>query len=174
MDKEYKEALERIETLEKELARVKRAIIALSEGHPVDEYMDFDKNTFLEFNEIWRKTYIGLAHMMECLMMLNYCTYYTVDKKLRKKCEKYREEVSMYTQWHWKEQDVYLITILTDDFQDIYEYGIACYKRSAKDQLDLCDMVDQLPEKCPWTLEELMENEIYELTGKLPKREKRK
>ncbi len=174
MDKEYKEALEKIETLEKELARIKRAIIALSEGQPISGYMDFDKDTFLEFNWLWRKTYIALARMMECLMELNYCTYYTMDKKLRKKCEKYRETVNMYTQWHWTEQDVYLITILNDDFQDIYEYGTACYKRSARRQLDLQDMVDRLPEKCPWTLEELMENDIYELTGKLPKREKRK
>lgn len=63
MEEEYKKALEQIERYEKELARIKQVVIALSEGNPIGGYMDFDTDTFLEENDIWRKAYGALAHM---------------------------------------------------------------------------------------------------------------
>lgn len=174
MEEEYKKALEQIECYEKELARIKQAVIALSEGKPIDGYMDFDTDTFLDENYIWRKAYAALARMMDSLMEIKYCTYYSVTADLEKECEKQREKVRMYTGWGWHNEDALLIERLTGEFQEIYEYGIQCYKRAAKRQLDLRDMAGQLPEECPWTLEELMENEHYELRKKLPEREKRR
>lgn len=173
MKEEYKKALEQIERYEKELARIKQAVMALSEGKPIGGYMDFDTDTFLEENEIWRKAYVALARMMESLMKIKYCTYYSVTVELEKECEKQREKVRMYMGWGWHIEDTLLIERLTGEFQDIYEYGVQCYKRAAKEQLDLRDMVSLLPGECPWTLEELMENDIYELLQKLPEREKR-
>ena len=61
MDGEYKKALERIEILEKELSRIKQAIIALAEGQPAGEYMKFDTSAFLEENEIWSESYSALG-----------------------------------------------------------------------------------------------------------------
>lgn len=173
MEEEYKKALEQIERYEKELARIKQAVIALSEGKPIGGYMDFDTDTFLEENEIWRKAYVVLARMMESLMEIKYCTYYSVTVDLEKEREKQREKVKMCTGWGTYIEDMLLIERLTGEFQDIYEYGVQCYKRAAKEQLDLWDMVSLLPEECPWTLEELMEKENYELLQKLPEREKR-
>ncbi len=173
MKEEYKKALEQIERYEKELARIKQAVIALSEGNPIGGYMDFDTDTFLEENDIWRKAYVVLARMMESLMKIKYCTYYSVTVDLEKECEKQRGKVKMYTGWGMHMEDTLLIERLTGEFQDIYEYGVQFYKRAAKEQLDLRDMVSLLPEECPWTLEELMENDIYELLSKLPEREKR-
>ena len=173
MEEEYKKALEQIERYEKELARIKQVVIALSEGDPIGGYMDFDTDTFLEENDIWRKAYGALAHMMDRLMEIKYCTYYPVREDLEKEFEKWREKVRMYTGWGWHVEDFLLIKRLTGEFQDIYEYGVRCYKRAAKEQLDLRDMLSLLPEECLWTLEELMENDIYELLSKLPEREKR-
>ena len=171
MEIEYKKALERVEILEKELSRIKQAIMALSEGKPISEYMNFDKSAFLEENETRRKAYSALMHMMDRLMEIKYCTYYIVRESMEKEFEEYREEVRICTGWGMRIEDTYLTAYLLNELQDIYEYGISWYKRSAKEQLDLQDMVSLLPEKCPWTLEELMENEIYELMEKLPKRE---
>lgn len=170
MEIKYRKALERVEILEKELARIKQAIIALSVGKPISEYMNFDKSVFLEENEIWRKSYSALARMMERLMEIKYCTYYIVCESMEKEFEEYREEVRICTGWGMRIEDTYLIVYLLNELQDIYECGISFYRDSAREYLDLRDMVSLLPEKCPWTLEELMENEIYELTGKLPKR----
>lgn len=156
--------------LKKELARIKQAIINLSEGKLTSEYMNFDKSAFLEENEIRKKSYSALAHMMDGLMEIKYCTYYIVCEGLEKEFEEYREEVRINTGWGMGRKDTYMTAYLLNDLQDIYEYGISWYKQSAKEHLDLRDMISLLPEKCPWTLEELMENEIYELTGKLPKR----
>lgn len=175
MEEEYKKALEQIERYEKELARIKQAVIDLSEGKSIGGYMDFDTDTFLDENDIWRKAYAALAQMMDRLMEIKYCTYYSVTADLEKECEKQREKVRMYTGWGWcSGEDALLIERLTGKFQDIYEYGVQCYKRAAKSQLDLRDMVSLLPEECPWTLEELMENENYELLQKLPERERRR
>lgn len=174
MEEEYKKALEQIESYEKELARIKQAVITLSEGKSIGGYMDFDTNTFLEENDIWRKAYASLAQMMDSLMEIKYCTYYSVREDLEKKCEKWREKVRMYTGWGWHNEDAFLIERMTGKFQDIYEYGVQCYKRAAKSQLDLRDMISLLPVGCPWTLEELMEKENYELLQKLPERERRR
>ena len=173
MDGEYKKALERIEILEKELSRIKQAIIALAEGQPAGEYMKFDTSAFLEENEIWSESYSALAHMMDKLLEIKYCTYYLVIEDLEKECGKWREEARMYTGWGSHREDTLLIEYLLEEFQDIYEYGIQGYKWEAKEHPDLRDMVGLLPEHCPWTLEELMENEDYELLNKLPEREKR-
>ena len=173
MDEEYKKALEQIARYEKELARIKQAIIALSEGKPIDGYMDFDTDAFLEENDVWRKSFSALALMMDRLMEIKYCTYYSVCEDLEKECEEYREKIRTYTGWRLRIEDTLLIERLTGEFQDIYEYGIQWYKRAAKEQLDLRDMVSLLPEKCPWTFGELMENENYELLQKLPEREKK-
>ena len=172
MEEEYKKALEQIERYEKELARIKQAVIALSEGKSIGGYMDFDTDIFLEENDIWRKAYAALAKMMDSLMEIKYCTYYSVTADLEKECEKQREIVRMYTGWGCHNEDALLIKRLTGEFQGIYEYGVQCYKRAAKRQLDLRDMVSLLPEECPWTLEELMEEENYELLQKLPERER--
>ncbi len=88
MEEEYKKALEQIERYEKELAKLKQAVIALSEGKPIDGYMDFDTDTFLEENDIWRKAYATLAQMMDSLMEIKYCTYYSVREDLEKECVK--------------------------------------------------------------------------------------
>lgn len=173
MDEAYKKALERVEIFEKELARIKRAIIALAEGRTIDEYMDFDQSAFLEENAIQKDSYRALAHMIDRLMKIKYCTYYSVCETFEKEFEEYREKVRIHTGWDWKIEDSYMIAFLLNELQDIYADGIGFYKSSAREHFDLQDMVDLLPEKCPWTLEELMENEIYELTGKLPKREKK-
>ena len=173
METEYKRALERVKILEKELARIKQAIIDLSEGKPISEYMNFDKSAFLEENEIRTKSYNALAHMMGGLMEIKYCTYYIVCESLEKEVEEYREEVRINTGWGMRTEDTCLTVYLLNELQDIYGYGINWYKQSAGEHLDLRDMVSLLPDKCPWTLEELMENEIYELTGKLPKRGKK-
>lgn len=171
MENVYKKALEKIESYEKELGRIKQAVIALSEGKPIDGFMEFDTSSFLEENDIWRKSYSALAHMMERLMEIQYCTYYSVCEELEKECEEYREKIRAYTGWGMRIEDTLLIERLIGEFQDIYEYGVRWYKRAAREHTDLRDTVSLLPEKCPWTLEELMENERYELLDKLPKRE---
>lgn len=173
MEEKYKKALEQIESYERELARIKQAVIALSEGKPIGGYMEFDTDTFLEENDMWRKAYAALAQMMDNLMEIKYCTYCSVREELEREYEKLQEKVRMYTGWGWHMEDVLLIKRLTGKFQDIYEYGVQRYKRAAKEQLDLRDMVSLLPGECPWTLGELMENDIYELLQKLPEREKR-
>lgn len=65
-------------------------------------------------------------------------------------------------------KDLLLIAYLTEKLQDIYEYGIQWYKRAAREKLCLRDLVELLPEKCPWTLEEIMESESHELLDNLP------
>lgn len=171
MQEEYKKALERITILEKEIARIKQVILALSEGQPINESMGFDAGVFLEENIIWRKSFSKLAHVMDRLMEIKYCTYDSVVEDLERECEEYREKVRMYTGWGLHIADPFLIERLEEELQDIYEYGIYWYERSAREHPDLRDMAGLLPEKCPWTLEELMESEGYELLDKLPKRE---
>lgn len=173
MEGVYKKALEKIESYEKELDRIKQAVIALSEGKPIDGFMEFDTDSFLEENDIWRKSYSALAHMMDRLMEIKYCTYYSVCEELEKECEEYREKIRTYTGWRMDIEDTLLIKRLIGEFQDIYEYGVQWYQRAAREHTDLRDMVSLLPEYCPWTLEELMEKENYELLQKLPEREKR-
>lgn len=86
---------------------------------------------------------------------------------MERECEEYREKVIIYTEWYRRVKNAYLITYLNDELQDIYEYGIMWYKRSVREQLDLQDMADLLPEHCPWSLEELINGTVDELLEKL-------
>ncbi len=91
--------MEKIESYEKELCRIKQAVRALSEGKPIDGYMEFDANAFPEENEIWSDSFSDLARMTDKLMEIKYCNHYSVCEDLEKECEQYREKVRIHTRW---------------------------------------------------------------------------
>lgn len=66
-----------------------------------------------------------------------------------------------------KKEDKNLIKYFFNEIQNMYEDGINEYKKDSKKYSDLRDGLELIPEECPWTLEELMKEEVEVLISKL-------
>ena len=76
------------------------------------------------------------------------------------------------TDWKDKKRDTNLINTINNILDNIYGIGVAYYKDDAKKYPDLVDGLELIPEECPWTLEELLDESIDHLLDKLGKERK--
>lgn len=108
-----------------------------------------------------------LARMIEHLLKLGYCTNERNHNIWASDAEKHRNIVFKVLRWRNK---VYsnLKKYLESNLQGIYEDGLKLYDEAAKNYPDLECYRDEIPEKCPWSFEQLMDDSIENLLAKLP------
>lgn len=173
MDDEIKMALERLEIITDEMHRIKRALKAAQDGVPFTEA--WNEEVFLETKQEQKKGMSYLYRMIEHILKVKYCTKISLSNDRnrihwRGEINTYRVKLFDITGWmSKKKKDTNLINFLADDIDDIYEVGVEYYKRDAEEYPDLKDGLSQIPEECPWTLEELLDKDIDYLLDKLNK-----
>lgn len=164
----FNEALERIELLNDELNKVKRALIAASEGKPFNEA--FNDEVFLEDSSPRREASSKLSRMIQHLFKAKYSTIDRLKDDWKDESDEiYRSAVIDITGWY-SDKDINntVINHLRNTLQSIYNTGIKMYNNSAKKYPDLIPGQKMIPKECPWTLDELMEDLIDDLLDKLP------
>lgn len=164
----FREALERLDLMHEEMAKLRRALISIQDGTPFTEaFNDEFLEEILKSDEV-RASY-HVASEIEQLLEMKYCTNNRNYDNWVTSIDTHREEVIMLTSWlSRKNQYVYLINRLKEEMQDHYETGIELYKREMKKYQDLREGLTYIPEKCPWELDELMDDDIEDLLEKLP------
>ena len=166
MNQEFKEALERLDLITEELSKMRRAIIASSEGKPFNEA--FNEEIYLENRQDEDKSYSHLCRMMEHLLKLKYCTNDRNHNLWINSVETHKSDVVDIIKWKSKKnKKTNYVKYLNTELQNIYEDSIEYYKDAAKKYPDLVDGIELIPEECPWTLEELMDESIDDLLEKL-------
>lgn len=163
----FNEALERIELLNDELNKVKRALIAASEGKPFNEA--FNDEVFLEEKSFEKKCRKYLTTMMEHLLKLKYCTNDRNNAQWLNTIRTKRRDTMNEVNWMSKNnRDTNLCKFIINNLQDFYETSVEYYKDDANEYPDLIPGQKMIPKECPWTLDELMEDSIDNLLDKLP------
>lgn len=104
-----------------------------------------------------------LGIIIEHLLKLRLCTTDTNHKVWINSVETHKETLSRYMKWELKKPAKKLVSYVERSIDDAYEYGIGRYKRDAKKYTDLQYRMDEIPEKMPWTLDEIMDLDIEEL-----------
>ena len=166
MNDEVIELIERVERLSEELSRVKRAIIAASNGTPFTEA--FDEELYLEASDKRDSCYSNLARMMQHLLKAKYSTDDSFKAGWIKEADgRFRDYIIDKSKWLEKRPDKNIVNHLLNNLQDIYDLAIKQYQKSAKEHSDLVDGIKLIPKECPWTLDELMDETIEYLLNKL-------
>jgi hypothetical protein len=171
MNTELRLLLDRVERVTEELRRVKNAIIAVSEGRTFTEA--FDEELYLEAADIRNKTIRYLSRMIEHLLKLAYSDSNIIYEENKNGWIKTvnKHQIRAQDELNWgmisNKGD---INYVSNRIQEAYEGGIYFYKLAIKKKgyEDLIKGLDLIPDECPWTLEELMEDNINELFDKLP------
>jgi hypothetical protein len=113
-----------------------------------------------------------LERMIEHLLKLGYCSNQNdLNRNARQwkiSIDKQRNEVYTLLQWYEKKRETNIILRVVDMISSIYRGGIRRYISASDHDASLFINKDLIPEECPWTLEELMDDEIVDLVEKLP------
>ena len=165
-DDVFKEALERLDILTNELNRIKRAVISVNNGVPFNEA--FELEVFLEEKQFEKKCRKYLTTMMEQLLKMKYCINTRNHRQWENTIKRSRRDVMDEVEWKSKRRDANLYKFITSNMQDFYEAAISYYKDAAAEYSDLRDGIEMIPEEVPWTLEELMDQDINSILNKLP------
>ena len=113
-----------------------------------------------------------LERMIEHLLKLGYCSNQNdLNRNARQwkiSIDKQRNEVYTLLQWYEKKRETNIILRVVDMISSIYRGGIRRYISASDHDASLFINKDLIPEECPWTFEELMDDEIVDLVEKLP------
>ena len=113
-----------------------------------------------------------LERMIEHLLKFGYCSNQNdLNRNARQwkiSIDKQRNEVYTLLQWYEKKRETNIILRVVDMISSIYRGGIRRYISASDHDASLFINKDLIPSECPWTLEELMDDEIVDLVEKLP------
>jgi hypothetical protein len=162
------EKLEKLDELLEYVERFKAGVVALREGKVWHDVYD---EIFLERKDVHREISHKLGRMIEHLLKIAYCAskanYDRCKYRWIKDCIRPKREVRGILQWG-RHVDKNLVKYCNDKLQNIYEFAIDEYTGACRKYADLKDGLTKIPEQCPWTLKQLMDDDIPELVSVLP------
>lgn len=159
-DLEYLE--ERIDRLAREMSKLKRALEVKKEGVPFTE--EFDEELYLERDEL-KSTISQLSRMMHHLLKFRFSTSSRALKNWYRTIKNSRDELIINTGWRIKNDsyDKTIVKRVIEIYDDIYDDSVILYKEDASKYPDLGSGLEHIPEKCPWTLRDLVRISYSEL-----------
>lgn len=166
-EREFKICLNRIRYFTYETARWNRALLEVQKGVSFQEALK--EEVFIEERMKQNHSYHTLAVMIEHLLLLKK-KYYTDDRphgnwgNTVKACQ---VKAADMTEWDKKEGDPILTEYLSGALQGIYEAGVKRYIKICGHYPNRMDRAQSIPEHCPWTLEELVNDTVDGLLGYL-------
>lgn len=153
--------LERIEALSLELDKIKRGIIAVQNGEPWEEA--FNEEVYLENADIKDKGYSLLVVLLEHVLKIKFSSGNTTRHHWIAEVIGFRDQLTKITLYDERRKKTNAINYLRNNMQDAYDDGIDKYKKAAEDSISLHNALPLIPEKCPWTFDNVMSLDIDEL-----------
>lgn len=155
--------------------------------------MDMVENLDSKINRLLAKSYntyserkddciTEIGTMIEYILKIKYCTNvmcngmgveFPINIKnegiWKNTFESHRRIFSGYVKWGTEKPMRRLIRYTSEHIDDCYEYGVVLYLKACKMSSwdDPAFVFDRIPDKCPWTLKELMDEDIYSLLYKI-------
>jgi len=148
------------------------AIEAMKNGLQSDESVrDAYDEIFIESKSEQRETKKHIARMVEHLLKLAYCDSELTLRSNRRQWMNHfrssRNELILLLEWMENPGYTSLIRYAEKSINSAYSIGVTFYQNSSQMYPDLKDGVRLIPEKCPWSLKELMTNNVEELIKQL-------
>lgn len=172
MSRDYELLMEKIENAYTRLRALKNAVIKYENGEvPWD--MSFDQ---LLDDELFEESYserkddciteIGI--IIEHILKIKYCTNDRNHRVWANSIKTHRGTFIGYVKWDLGKRRIdRLIKHTSENIEDCYKHGVGLYRRASEDYPDLKEGLSQIPEECPWTLEEIIDEGIDYLLDKI-------
>ena len=168
MNISYEEVMERVELLTAELAKIKRALVAVNEGVPFTEA--FNDELLVEWADVKHAKY-QLIEMMHHLLKFRFCTTdYAYRHWFSERISLSRRELQADIEWRplTCSYDQNIVNEIMREFDELYNNAKAMYVRDAEGRSNLAYGLEHLPEKCPWTLIDLVDKNYSDLLRMIP------
>ena len=112
-----------------------------------------------------------VVQMIEHLLKLAYCdNYHDVERDARGwevSIDKQRNDIINDTNWGMDDQEVNILRVVEHDMPRHYIKGVRMYNKSIRRNISLRENSKRIPEKCPWSLDDLLDKEIVDLVKML-------
>jgi len=149
--------------------RFAQTLIAFTENKITkDEFSELCTEIFQEDGSIEKSSKSFLKNIIEHLPLLKYGIDTTARKHLTHEIRGYQKSLAKNLAWWHGPRRTTIINDLIDLLPLIYLQGIRTYKRHDRKNPNLKQIMNSLPEQCPWTLDELVEGEPEDLILRLP------
>lgn len=161
--------LERIEMLNDELRRMKEFIIDASNGYDFESTWDVD--VYQEETHERKESYHRLETSMNHLLKLAYSTANRSHNEWRKTAMRSIEAIQYNAITPKGKPSPSLISYLDENLDRAYAKAIKSYDSATKIYPDLIPNRDNIPDKCPWSVEDFFDvypELVHELILKLP------
>lgn len=169
MNLTYEEIMERIDLLTDELSKIKRALQAVNEGIPFTE--SFNEELFEERADL-KDAMSQMITMMHHLLKFRFCT---TDRAKRgwftRSIYLPRREIINDIEWRPlnRSYNKSVVKRISQELQTLYDNAKTNYIKDAKQYGDLKYGLQHLPEKCPWTLIDLVDGDYVDLLKMIPR-----
>jgi len=155
-----------LKTVQKVLDQTKKAMGELG-NNKVEQFSESVDELYLESNRSEaNKTGSFIRQMIIHLFKLKYGKDLNSHDHLRDEIENFRDEVIMILRWDTMKKLPNIIRLVVDDIDLDYQRAVRKFKRTKNLDNDYLS-IQNLPNQCPWILEELMDNSIDDLLLKL-------
>lgn len=162
-ERKFKICLDRLRYFPYEISRWNQALLAAQKGVPFQEALK--EEVFIEERMKRNYSYYALTVVIEHLLLLK-MKFYTEDRvhgNWDNKVMACQMKATGIIEWDKKEGDTVLTEYLSDALQEIYEAGVKRYIKIRGQYPNRMDRSQSIPEKCPWSLEELVNGTADEL-----------
>lgn len=171
---EFMEAMNRLDLITNEIGKIRRALEATRDGRPFDEA--FCEEVIMEASESSLRNWMikMICHILE----RGYSSRKEEYSGWESEIEEFQEHITTEVSWDkfqrekkrqkGNKHDTGPISYLRRNLKDFWEEGIDLYTRRAKRYRDLPDITDLLSIDIPWSLEDLLDDDIGNLLKKLP------
>ena len=127
-----------------------------------------DRIDMLNLAELKRSANTHVSIIIEHLFKLKYSTNNRSHNEWRAIVRKHKSEIIYLTKWKTPRSNTNIINEMHEELPYLYEDGCCYYKLASKIYKNIEDGIKYIPEECPWTLEELVENNVEDLLFQLP------
>jgi len=169
MDQELTMMMERVNRHTEELARIKRALIAMSQGKTFTEA--FDEELYLEGTKRDAKPANKfMKQIIIHIFKLKYGNDTLTRRKLSEEIKLFREEIDNITDRDTEDPDVNVLCLVEKNISLAYRRAFNEFERilDADPKSYHVSSMNSMPKECPWTFDEIMDMEIDVLLRHLP------
>lgn len=166
-------AIQRLEEIVDQGQRFAQLLIAFTENTITKgEFVELCAEIFNESRNVLKSSKSYLRLIVEHLLILKYGMDEDSHNHISIEIVEFRRSLRDDLNWGRKDQQTNLINHLKEALPDIYLDGIDAYREHATESKiktpNLKKILTALPSECPWTLEEIITNDLDDLLSYLP------
>jgi hypothetical protein len=165
----YNESVLRLKEISERLTMI---AIMLQEGNVEMAKSDLDDLYMEAVESSVERNENKLIRIMEHVLKLAYCDSYHYMKRdargWKASVTSHRDAIKTNVRWVQNKRKINVIHSIENQLQDMYISAMVYYRSASEENPTLQENMKFIPEECPWTFANLMDDDILTLVEMLP------